>query len=255
MKINLIIAFLLFAAGCGGQSQLAASGDVQAAARTNPALMSAPLTFANVDYQANLKAIAAGKSELAAQYRTANQAAKKEVIEKAQAKFVADIDKEILPFWYGTDWDFYGTTEKPGEGKIACGYFVTTVLRDAGVRVNRVSLAQQASENIIKSLTSEPHIQRFRNQSVEKFVEKIKQSGAGLYVVGLDFHVGFILQDNAETYFIHSTYVEPGEVLREKAVESIVLASSKYRVVGKISGDNQFIVKWLEDQSIPTLKR
>ena len=235
---------------------MAASSDAQQpAAQTNPAKVSAPQTFANGDYQAKLKTIAHEKSQLAAEYRAANQAAKKAIDQKAQAKFIALIETEIVPFWYGTDWDFYGTTEKPGEGKIACGYFVTTVLRDAGVRVNRVSLAQQASENIIKSLTSEAHIQRFRNQSVEKFVEKIKQSGAGLYVVGLDFHVGFILQDNDETYFIHSSYVEPAEVVREKAVESTVLASSKYRVVGKISGDSQFIVKWLDDSPIPTLKR
>ena len=132
---------------------------------------------------------------------------------------------------------------------------MTTVLRDAGVRLNRVSLAQQASENIIKSLTTEPNIQRFRNATLENFVKEVRKTGVGLYLVGLDFHVGFILHDGAEIYFIHASYVEPSEVIREKADGSAVLASSKYRVIGKISGDDQFIVKWLNQSSIPTLRR
>jgi hypothetical protein len=56
------------------------------------------------------------------------------------------IDKKLLPYWLGTTWNFNGTTQVPGEGSIACGYFVTTLLRDAGVKLERVKLAQMASE-------------------------------------------------------------------------------------------------------------
>lgn len=251
VRIKLVISLLLLASGCNNQSQMATGENHQA-----PAIKSLAQSFPAADYQSTLKNLAAERLQLAEQYQqAANQIARKEILEKAREKFVASIDKEIFPFWDGTDWDFYGTTEQPGKGKIACGYFVTTVLRDAGVRVNRVSLAQQASENIIKSLTSEPHIRRFRNASIKNFVAEIRQTGGGLYVVGLDFHVGFILHDNAEVYFIHSSYVEPSEVIREKAVESTVLANSKYRVVGNISGDDQLLIKWLKQQSIPTLRR
>lgn len=38
----------------------------------------------------------------------------------------------LMPCWYGTPWDFNGCTTEPGKGSIACGYFVSTVLRDAG---------------------------------------------------------------------------------------------------------------------------
>ena len=70
---------------------------------------------------------------------------------------------ELIPPWVGTEWAFYGTTQTPGEGEIACGYFVSTVLRDAGVKVERVKLAQQASEYIVKTFAEAEHVRRFRN--------------------------------------------------------------------------------------------
>lgn len=244
MKIRLI-AFslaLIFAIGCVAQSQ---TGSVQ----------NKPAIAANESYQLKLKSIAAERLNLAAEYKKSNnEKSGKEVVEKARENFIASIDRDIFPFWYGTVWDFYGTTETPGAGKIACGYFVSTVLRDAGLKVNRVSLAQQASENIIKSLTTEPFIKRYRNFTLEKFVGEIKKSGKGLYVVGLDFHVGFIYHDGAEVYFIHSSYIEPSYVIKEKAASSPVLDATKYRVVGKISDDDALILKWLNAAPIATVK-
>lgn len=204
------------------------------------------------DYQAQLKSIQSERLKLAAEYR--NTTDKKSVLARAEKLFITSIDTQIFPFWYGTEWDFYGTTETPKTGKIACGYFVTTVLRDAGVTLQRVSLAQQASENIVKSLTDESHIKRFRNVEISKFVNEINNSGTGLYVVGLDNHVGFILNDGTEIYFVHSSYGEPCEVIKEKAISSPILSGSKYRVIGKISGDEKLILKWLNQTAIPTLR-
>ena len=204
------------------------------------------------NYSIKLKSIQTERQNLAQEYR--QSAHKKTILEKARKIFIDSIYHDIFPAWYGTDWDFYGTTETPKEGKIACGYYVTTVLRDAGVKVQRVSLAQQASENIIKSLTTAPFIKRFHNAKIENFVADVKNQGEGLYVVGLDVHVGFILHDGNEVWFIHSSYGEPSEVIKEKALESPILSSSKYRVLGKISADNQFILKWLNQTSIPTIR-
>lgn len=208
--------------------------------------------LSNKDYESKLISIETERQKFADEYRKATN--KQEILERARKVFVSSIERDIFPFWYGTDWDFYGTTEKPREGKIACGYFVTTVLRDVGLRVNRVSLAQQASENIIKSLTKASNIKRFSNVSIEKFVDDVKKLGAGLYVVGLDIHVGFILHDSNDVYFIHSSYVEPSEVIKEKAIDSPILTSSKYRVIGAIS-DDQVITKWLTQTLIPTVRQ
>ncbi len=39
---------------------------------------------------------------------------------------------KLIPFWYGTPWDFNGYTHIPGSGVIACGYFVTGSQRRSG---------------------------------------------------------------------------------------------------------------------------
>lgn len=243
IKTTILSCLLILAVGCRVQSQTAVVKNPS----ENPP---------SADYNSKLKTVADERLKLADEYKKAtSQTAQEEILERARKVFVASIDKEIFPAWYGTDWDFYGTTEKPGEGKIACGYFVSTVLRDAGLKVNRVSMAQQASENIIKSLTTEPFIKRFRHVSLEKFVAEIEKLGAGLYVVGLDFHVGFLYHDGKTVYFIHSSYVEPSETIKEIAAASKVLEATKYRVVGKISDDDALMLKWLNQTAVATVKR
>lgn len=241
MKVSflILVSLVLFSMNCSSQ----------VVAET---IQNSSLSSSNESYLSQLKSIETERLKLGKEYQQG--ANKKVVLEKARQVFVSSIDEKIFPFWYGTVWDFYGTTQTPKEGKIACGYFVTTILRDAGMRVQRVSLAQQASEKIVKSLTSETYIKRFRNVPIEKFVGDIKTLGTGLYVVGLDNHVGFILNDGAEVYFVHSSYVEPSEVIREKAVTSPILSSSKYRITGNISADDKLLAKWLAQISIPTLR-
>jgi hypothetical protein len=190
---------------------------------------------------------------LAQRYRRAtNQAQQADVIAEAREALTQLINIDIFPLWYGTAWDFNGTTQTPGQGKIACGYFVSTVLRDTGLRVERVKLAQQASENIILSLTTESHIKRFRRAAINDFVAAVREWGPGLYVVGLDIHVGFIFNTGGEVYFIHSSYIEPFAVVKEIALESKILTASQHRVIGKVSADDQLIVKWLMGNEVAT---
>jgi hypothetical protein len=70
--------------------------------------------------------------------------------------------------------------------------------------------------------------------------------GEGLYVVGLDYHVGFIFVKGKEVFFLHSTYVFPSCVIKEKASESIVLESTCYRIVGKLLGTKELVRQWVE---------
>ncbi len=197
--------------------------------------------------------IEAARVSLASRYRqTTTPTQQAEIIAEAREAITQSIYVGIFPFWYGTAWDFNGTTQTPGQGKIACGYFVSTVLSDTGLRVQRAKLAQQASEIIILSLTTEAHIKRFRRASISDFVEAVRDWGPGLYVVGLDIHTGFIVNIGGDVYFIHSSYVEPYSVVRENAIESKILVASKYRVIGKVSADDQFIVNWLVGKKVMT---
>jgi len=157
-----------------------------------------------------------------------------------------------MQYWQGTAWSFHGTSQIPQQGSIACGYFVTTILDDIGLKVQRAKLAQQTSENIIKSLTDEKYIKRYSNKSLQSFVSSVDAWGSGLYIVGLDFHVGFIWHDGKNINFIHSTFVPPSGVIHEPALSSPVLNASKYRVLGKISEDDKLIKKWLNQEFIKT---
>ena len=204
-------------------------------------------------YKEVIGRLEAERAVLASRYQqTASSVQKAEIMAQARTLVSRSIYTEIFPSWYGTGWDFNGTTEVPQQGKIACGYFVTTVLRDAGWRVQRARLAQQASENIILSLTTDVYVKRFRRVPIGDFVDAVKKWGAGIYVVGLDIHTGFIVNDGEDVYFIHSSYVEPYTVVKEKASESKILAASVYRVLGKITADDAFIEKWLLRTEIVT---
>ncbi len=164
----------------------------------------------------------------------------------AQEKiFTEAVVQTIVPAWIGTPWDFNGVTQIPNKGKIACGYFVTTVLKDAGIELERIKLAQAASQKIINTLALKKDIKLCCNKPINNFIELVKKDGYGLYVVGLDNHTGFIYNDGKEVYFIHSTFMGTRNVQKEIAANSKVLIASKYKIVGKISANDSLLNKWI----------
>lgn len=226
------------------QSQLPVS-----ATRSNPT----PSPVDARDYSTLRRKLDHERTALWTAYRRAKTVSEREtILNRARESMVSSVHRDVFPNWYGTQWDFYGTTETPGKGQIACGYFVTTVLRDVGLKVERNRLAQQASENIILSLTNNSHTKRFRQVPINTFVDSIRRWGTGLYVVGLDNHVGFILNDSGDVYFIHSSYADPFSVVKERASESSILSASRYRVLGNLSEDDELILKWLEGDRFVT---
>lgn len=154
------------------------------------------------------------------------------------------ISERLFNYWKGTRWGFHGTTEVPGTGKIACGYFVTTVLRDCGVPLQRATLAKLASEQMIKKLVEEKNISRFSKIPITEFVKAIRAKGNHVYVVGLDTHTGFLVCENGEVNFIHSSGAYPWTVVKERAEESVVLSQSNYRIAGCITADEGFMQRW-----------
>lgn len=192
--------------------------------------------LSNTNYTPTLDSVKNVRSKLKAQ-----KLSQKEL----EGSFIKVMTNKIFPYWYGTNWDYNGTTQVPNKGNIACGYFVTTTLRDAGVPIKRITLAQYASEKMIKSLISEKYIHRYSNLSVDEFETKLNDLGAGLYLVGLDNHTGYLLVTPDENYFIHSSGSYPFQVVKERTLDSKLLVKSKYRVVGRISSDPNFIAQWI----------
>lgn len=169
---------------------------------------------------------------------------------RARELLVATLRDEILPAWNGTPWDFNGTSQTPQQGQIACGYFVSTTLLHMGFQVERVRLAQQASEHIAQSLVATHPIRRSSDQPIDAFIAKVRASGAGIYIVGLDNHVGFLIVEGADTWFHHAG---PREVVkRERARDAPYLVASRYRVVARLF-DDALVESWLLGRPIATV--
>ncbi len=183
--------------------------------------------------------------------RSWTQINQNKVIDSARQHIFDKIKNQLYPHWKGTRWAYSGTTETPRKGKIACGYFVSTLLRDVGFDLERVKLAQQASEKIVKTFAGEEDIKRFRNKPIKTFVKEVTAMGDGLYIVGLDTHVGMMLVENGKAQFLHSAQSLFGGVRAENPLKSKVLKKSKYRIVGKALSD-EVILKWLKGQKIKT---
>jgi hypothetical protein len=208
-------------------------------------------------YRGILERLAGERARLYGEWRTAPTAeGRRETLAKAAKLFSESLVKDVIPCWYGTGYDFNGATETPGVGGISCGHFVTTVLRDAGLRLDRIALAQQPSEALIRSLVAEVSIRRYSGLSGKEFLAALATLPSGVYVLGLDKHVGFLVVDSSGgssgVSFVHSTLLRPFSVVREPAASSRALMTSAYRVLGNLSGDEGLLRKWLAQEKIAT---
>lgn len=166
---------------------------------------------------------------------------KKAVLKDAGVYLRHVLTEKIYPCWYGTEWDFNGITETPCQGKIACGYFVSTTLRHTGVNVNRYKLAQKYSHAIVKSVCTDVKV----FSGFGAMLTHLKDQPDDVYVVGLDTHVGILSKKDAEIHFIHSSYVGPAYVISEEAEQSPVLGSSRSYVLGNMTSNTSLIKAWL----------
>lgn len=205
-----------------------------------------------IPYAQRLETIKSFRDSLSTKYLDQAASAQGKTLSVARKYVLRGFEEEIIPAWIGTEWDFSGTTTVPGEGKIACGYFITTVLRDLGFNLERARMAQQASLYIIKSLIGPGTRQDWSYITPEVFAQRVAALPLGLYVVGLDIHTGFVLNKEDGVWFIHSSYMDPVAVVKENASKSKALAASKRFVLGRV--DNDWLLdKWLRKSKVETL--
>ena len=96
------------------------------------------------NYNSVKNTIEKNRKELQISYQTSVN--KNEIIDKASKKLTSFLLDEVINHWYETKWSFEGHTETPKQGTIACGYFVSTTLRDVGFNLNRYKLAQKVQK-------------------------------------------------------------------------------------------------------------
>lgn len=201
-------------------------------------------------YEFLVAELARWRGELAGHYRKARNEEQRKSIEQDARVIVELIMPEMMRCWIGTDYDFNGISEKPGEGPIACGYYVSTVIRDAGFQVNRYKLAQQPSQNIIRTFVTGDNSQLRVNQDYEKYANWVENRKPGIYIVGLDTHVGFIVVDRDGMKFLHSSGIDRTGVVEETRDDALALKWSRWRMLGHFSGEPEVMKKWLLGEAI-----
>jgi hypothetical protein len=178
-------------------------------------------------------------------YMQSDTLGKKGLFEEIKNYWVNAIGNDLYQYWKNTPWDFNGTTIKPGQGTIACGFFVATLLQDMQLKVNRRKLSVCASSQMMKSLVPKQQLKNISRLSYADFNEKLKDYGKGVYIIGLDFHTGFIVNDGKENWFIHSNYINRKGVIKETVMNAAALKSSKTRWIVSLTGDKYFLQRWL----------
>jgi hypothetical protein len=160
--------------------------------------------------------------------------------------------RRLSRHWLGTSWGLgLPQSQVPGRGKINCGTFVGTILRDAGFVVDVGKLQRQPSQLIIRSFVGRERMKKWSNAPMDRFLADVRAMGPGLFIVGLDFHVGFLIQTERDLRFVHASY-ETRTVVDEPAASAGPITESKYRVVGKLL-DRGNVRDWLEGRRIQVI--
>ena len=192
------------------------------------------------DYLDLVEGIEARRAALSHRWSTADPTDRPGLLAEARETVEHAIVEELLPAWRGTPWSFHGDAEAPGVEPVACGYYVTAILRDAGFRVERGRLARQASENIIRTLSPRPTIVHRIGRTAAASVDELSD---GVYIAGLDYHTGFVVIEEGAARFCDSSYVDPVAVTCQPVAESASF-SSNYRVFGPTTAD-ETLASWL----------
>jgi hypothetical protein len=149
-------------------------------------LVSGLATSQAPSYKNTLAAIAEKKLDLSERYLAARSTSLRNTLLKEASELLEiELVQKIFPAWYGTKWDFNGYSETPKVGVIACGYFVSTTLRDMGFQLNRFRIAQLYSHDIVKRVSGSSK----QFDTLDKMLQQLLKEEDQLYVVGLDQHV------------------------------------------------------------------
>ena len=202
-------------------------------------------------YEVLEKELKTWRGELVKEYRQARSPEQKAAVEHDARIILEMILPEMMRCWRGTGYDFNGVAERPGEGKIACGYYVSTVIRDAGFKVNRYKLAQQPSANILRTFTDAENCQLRVGEKYESYADWLESMEPGVYLMGLDTHVGFVVVERSgDMKFLHSSGIEKAGVVEEPRDQALAIKWSKWRMLGHFTADPDVIRTWLAGEDV-----
>jgi hypothetical protein len=201
---------------------------------------------AHSSYAETKARIVSQKQQLSRKYFAAGDHEKQKLRKQITAFWITGLSEDLYGYWKNTPWSFNGTTQTPQDGSIACGYLVTTMLVDMDLKINRVKLAICPSSEMMKSLVPHQRIKNLSGLSYNEFADSLKGRAKGVYIIGLDYHTGFIIIDDNRQWFLHSNYINKQGVIKEPVQNSQALKMSKTRWMVSLTGDDSFITTWLK---------
>lgn len=177
------------------------------------------------------------------------------VLAEARATVKGAIVDELFPAWLGTTWAFHGTATEPhGAGGIACGYFVATILQHAGLKLSsRTRFGQSAALGIQRALTPDPAaLHRVFSVPAGELERRIRGFGEGIYLIGLNIHVGFVVVRRSNVRFVHASYTGDQVVTDEPLVDAEAIHASKKAgyFITPLFEDERLVRAWLAGTSI-----
>ncbi|WP_051229732.1 hypothetical protein [Psychroserpens burtonensis] len=213
-----------------------------------PSLDSVKLNI-NFKPQGNYTSIKNGIETDRAYFKRSYQSNPTKAIDSASQYLYSKLLNDIVPHWYGTEWDFNGHTDIPNNGEIACGYFVSTTLKHFGFNLNRYKMAQQAGLIEARMLQPKSQLKIYRNQSFEALKQKVNSVyNNGVYFVGLDNHVGYVIVIDKELYFLHSSYCDDKVII--ELAEIAPCFSSNIYVFAEISTNKNLVKSWIFNERL-----
>ena len=219
-----------------------------------------PAPFDAAGYEVFLDQVSARRTELGARFAAARgQRARASIRNEARRYIVETLEARVFPAWMGmpSGGGAQATASRPHEPGmyISCSYFLTAALQNAGlVLESRARFAQAPAAWIERALLPPGgQIHRYGNLSPEDLERRLVELGEGLYVVGLNIHVGFIVVRDGHARFVHSSYTPPGTVVDEPVASSmaIALSQSKGYWVSPLFKDDRIVEMWLRHQPVP----
>lgn len=211
-------------------------------------------------YEAELAAIETQRLLLADALAAApDAAARAKVLERARKVALAAMRDVVLPAWMGMPWGLgeHSTALMPHEpdSVIACGYFVSSTLTNLGLRLDtRFRFAQAPALHAQRSLApalEDLHV--FFSIPGDALAQKIAALGDGLYIIGLDKHIGFVDVRGDEVRLVHASYTDEQVVIDEELATAKAIASSREAgyFVTPLLQDDRLVTRWLRGEKVP----
>lgn len=184
---------------------------------------------------------------------------RREIYREAEKYIVQQIYTRIAPAWLGMPWTMAviddglrpdaETPFEKGKG-VSCSWFVVSVLKNAGLKLgNPRAFAGTIALHLQRSLSPAPKdLKRIFHVTPAELEKRLSQWGDGLYIIGLNCHVGFVHVKGDNVTFIHSNYTAPMQQVRMEPLaesEAIALSQRAGYVVSVLFKDTRLIHRWL----------